>query len=107
MTLLPSTALGEKAKGNVRDNLFAQDFSCIYLSLSFFFFFLSQDGKTAEDLASTDQHEHIVSLLGKLKKVKKKKRDIDILNLISNKVCDFFITFLFKWKKKRPELCIT
>lgn len=30
----------------------------------------SQDGKTAEDLAHADQHELIVSLLGKLKKVK-------------------------------------
>lgn len=30
-----------------------------------------QDGKTAEDLASADHHEHIVDLLGKLKKVKK------------------------------------
>lgn len=35
-----------------------------------FFFFLSQDGKTAEDLAYADQHEPIFSLLGKLKKVK-------------------------------------
>lgn len=40
---------------------------------------LLQDGKTAEDLASTEHREHIVSLLGKLKKVnsserKKKKR---------------------------------
>lgn len=38
------------------------------------FFFLSsllsQDGKTAEDLAYADQHELIVVLLGKLKKVK-------------------------------------
>lgn len=31
---------------------------------------LSQDGKTAEDLAYADQHELIVALLGKLKKVK-------------------------------------
>lgn len=35
----------------------------------FMFIFLSQDGKTAEDLAHSDQHELIVSLLGKLKKV--------------------------------------
>lgn len=40
----------------------------IFISL---FFSFSQDGKTAEDLAHTDQHELIVSLLGKLKKVKK------------------------------------
>lgn len=40
----------------------------MYLSLSFSP--LSQDGKTAEDLAHADQHELIVSLLGKLKKVK-------------------------------------
>lgn len=38
----------------------------IHFSLSF----SSQDGKTAEDLAYADQHEPIVSLLGKLKKVK-------------------------------------
>lgn len=39
---------------------------------SFLFCFLSQDGKSAEDLAAADQHEHIVVLLGKLKKVKLK-----------------------------------
>ncbi|XP_005755853.1 death-associated protein kinase 1-like [Pundamilia nyererei] len=32
------------------------------------FVFLLQDGKTAEDLASAEHHEHVVSLLGKLKK---------------------------------------
>lgn len=36
--------------------------------------FLLQDGKTAEDLASAEHHEHVVSLLGKLKKVKRKKK---------------------------------
>lgn len=39
-----------------------------------FFVFLLQDGKTAEDLASAEHHEHVVSLLGKLKKVKRKKK---------------------------------
>lgn len=39
-----------------------------------FFIFLLQDGKTAEDLASAEHHEHVVSLLGKLKKVKRKKK---------------------------------
>uniref|UniRef100_A0A8C5GWX1 non-specific serine/threonine protein kinase n=1 Tax=Gouania willdenowi TaxID=441366 RepID=A0A8C5GWX1_GOUWI len=29
---------------------------------------VTNDGKTAEDLAATDQHEHIITLLGKLKK---------------------------------------
>lgn len=54
----------------MKDYVLAQDFSCMYFSSSFSpFFFLSQDGKTAEDLAHTDQHELIVSLLGKLKKV--------------------------------------
>jgi len=33
-------------------------------------FFVPQDGKTAEDLAHSEQHELIISLLGKLKKVK-------------------------------------
>lgn len=51
---------------SVRDYLFVQAFSYFFFS----FFFVSQDGKTAEDLAYADQHELIVSLLGKLKKVK-------------------------------------
>lgn len=34
----------------------------------------SQDGKTAEELASVDHHEHIVSLLVRLKKVKRHTR---------------------------------
>lgn len=43
-------------------------FSHVHIYPSVFFFLsLSQDGKTVEDLASD---EHIVSLLGKLKKVK-------------------------------------
>lgn len=33
------------------------------------FFLIKQDGKTAEDLARSEHHEHISSLLGKLKKV--------------------------------------
>lgn len=40
------------------------------LILVFFSFCFRQDGKTAEDLAYADQHELVVSLLGKLKKVK-------------------------------------
>lgn len=45
-----------------------------YLMSSYFSLCLSvfQDGKTAEDLAYAEQHEVIVSLLGKLKKVTKK-----------------------------------
>lgn len=44
--------------------------SHLYISPFLFPSFSSQDGKTAEDLAYADQHEPIVSLLGKLKKVK-------------------------------------
>ena len=46
------------------------------------FLLLPQDGKTAEDLASTDQHEHIISLLGKLKKVKQRTHTHTILCLL-------------------------
>lgn len=53
--------------------------SCIIL-FSFFdhviiftytYFYPPQDGKTAEELANADQHEQIVSLLVRLKKVKR------------------------------------
>lgn len=47
-----------------------------------FSLFVSQDGKTAEDLASTDQHDSIISLLGKLKKVKNKNYSDSLTVLI-------------------------
>lgn len=49
----------------------------------------SQDGKTAEDLAYKDQHEPIVSLLGKLKKVQTNTHTLTFLNFSFL----FFFTF--------------
>ena len=41
--------------------------------------FLQQDGKTAEDLAKSEQHEHVAGLLARLRKVRNSVCQSEIL----------------------------